>query len=176
VIPPSLTMAAGDAGPLRRYLERGGKIVNFSVPLGVAVRDSAGAVLGDEPARMEPLLGISAKTIDYDENPAGPTELGRAWGIDRTFRGDYPIAPEAVSAVLAADRSGKATAWLQVYRPDRPGAGYVQLWGFGATIERLPIIRAVAEYGLLRKASSGTGRPRSGTSGARRRRASAPAS
>jgi hypothetical protein len=28
------------------------------------------------------------------------------------------------------------------YRQDRLGSGYVQLWGFGATIERLPAIRA----------------------------------
>ena len=151
VIPVSLSSEGSGTGLLRQYLESGGKIVNFSVPLGVAVRDSAGAVLGDEPARLEPLLGVSARTIDYDENPATPTKLGTTWGIDRTFRGDYPIAVEAVSAPLAVDRSGKATAWLQVYRPDRPGSGYVQLWGFGATIERLPAIRAVAEYGLLRR-------------------------
>ncbi|HEX7336165.1 MAG TPA: PQQ-binding-like beta-propeller repeat protein [Gemmatimonadales bacterium] len=151
VIPVNLGPQGSDAGLLRRYLDRGGKIVNFSVPLGVAVRDSAGNVLGDEPARMEPLLGVAAGTIDYDENSATPTKLGRAWGIDRAFRGDYPIAPKAVSEPLAVDRSGKATAWLQVYRPDRPGSGYVQLWGFGATIDRLPVIRAVAEYGLLRR-------------------------
>jgi hypothetical protein len=153
VIPESVAPVGGDTVLLRRYLEAGGKIVNFSVPLGAVVRDSTGAVLGDEPARMEPLLGISAQTVDYDENPAEPTKLGRTWGIDRTVRGDYPIAPEAVSQTLAVDRSGKATAWVQRYRQDRPGSGYVQLWGFGATIERLPAIRAAAEYGLLRAAT-----------------------
>jgi hypothetical protein len=39
---------------------------------------------------------------------------------------------------------------VQTYRPDRPRSGYVQLWGFGATIERLPANRAAAEYALLR--------------------------
>jgi hypothetical protein len=43
---------------------------------------------------------------------------------------------------------------VRVYRSDRPGSGYVQLWGFGATVERLPSIRAAAEYGLLRKVGS----------------------
>jgi hypothetical protein len=38
------------------------------------------------------------------------------------------------------------------YGAGRPGAGYVQLWGLGASVERLPLIRAAAEYGLLRPA------------------------
>jgi hypothetical protein len=48
---------------------------------------------------------------------------------------------------------GAATAWVRNYRPDSPGSGYVQLWAFGATADRLPVIRAVAEYGLLRPAT-----------------------
>jgi len=45
-------------------------------------------------------------------------------------------------------------AWVRVYRPDRPGSGFVQLWGLGATADRLPLVRAAAEYGLLRRATS----------------------
>ena len=44
----------------------------------------------------------------------------------------------------------RSASFFPRYRPDRPGSGYVQLWGFGATIERLPAIRAAAEFGLLR--------------------------
>lgn len=40
---------------------------------------------------------------------------------------------------------------VALYRPDRPWSGNVQLCGFGANIERLPAIRAVAQYGLFRK-------------------------
>ena len=47
---------------------------------------------------------------------------------------------------------GFTTAWVRAFRPDRPGSGFVQLWATGATAERLPVIRAVAEYGLLRPA------------------------
>jgi hypothetical protein len=66
------------------------------------------------------------------------------------LRDDYPLAPTAITYALAVNREGATTAWVEVYRRDRPGSGYVQLWGLGATIERLPIIRAAAEYGLLR--------------------------
>ena len=151
VLPESVAPLLSDTVLLARYLRSGGKIVNFSVPLGAVVRDSTGAVLGDDPKRMEQLLGVAAATLDYDEGAAAPTRAGRAWGIERAFRGDYPISNAAVSEVLAVNRDGMATAWVRNYRPDRPGSGYVQLWGLGATIDRLPAIRAAAEYGLLRR-------------------------
>jgi outer membrane protein assembly factor BamB len=150
VLPASVAPVLADTVLLTRYLKAGGKIVNFSVPLGAVVRDSTGKVLGDDPKRMEQLFGVSATTVDYDEDPAAPTLAGRAWGIDRMFRGDYPIAPAAVTQVLAISARGGASAWVRQYRRDRPASGYVQLWGFGATVERLPMIRAAAEYGLLR--------------------------
>jgi outer membrane protein assembly factor BamB len=150
VLPSGVAPVLADTVLLTRYLKAGGKIVSFGVPLGAVVRDSGGAVLGEEPKRMELLLGVSSATLDYDEDPAQPTPAGLRWGIDRKFRGDYPIAPDAASEALALNPRGAATAWVRVYRPDRPWSGYVQLWGFGATVERLPVIRAVAEYGLLR--------------------------
>jgi eukaryotic-like serine/threonine-protein kinase len=151
-LPPGVAPTLSDTVLLRRYLNAGGKIVNFSVPLGAVVRDSAGTVQGDEPKRMEQLLSVSAATLDYDEGRATPTALGKTWGIERAFRGDYPIAAAAVTP-LALNQDGMATAWVRNYRRDRPGSGYVQLWGLGANIERLPAIRAAAEYGLLRLAS-----------------------
>ncbi len=152
LVPASLAATAEHPGLLRRYLEAGGKIVAFSTPLGSAIRDSTGRVLGDDPGGMEKLLGVPATALDYDQELATPTAAGRRWGIDRRLRGDYPIDPGAVSAVLATDLHGGATAWIKAYHPSRPGAGYVQLWGLGASIERLPLIRAAAEYGLLRPA------------------------
>jgi PQQ-like domain len=152
VLPKSVAPVLADTVLLSRYLKAGGKIVNFSVPLGAVVRDSTGAVLGDDPKRMEQLLGVPAAALDYDEGAAVPTVQGHEWGVHQTFRGDYPLAAKAVSDALALNRDGMATAWVKNYRRDRPASGYVQLWGFGATIERLPAIRAAAEYGLLRRA------------------------
>ena len=152
VLPRSVAPTLADTVLLRRYLNAGGKIVNFSVPLGAVVRDSTGALLGDEPKGIEQLLGVPAATIDYDEGQTTPTAEGKLWGIDRGFRGDYPISVNAVTIPLSLNQSGLATAWVRTYPPNRPGSGYVQLWGFGANIERLPAIRAVAEYGLIRRA------------------------
>jgi hypothetical protein len=111
-------------------------------------------VLGDDPGGTEKLLGIPAAALDYDQDPSVPTEAGRRWGIDRAVTGDYTMDLSAVTEALALDRRGRATAWVKTYGSHRPGVGYVQLWGLGATLDRLPMIRAVAEYGLLRKATT----------------------
>jgi enamine deaminase RidA (YjgF/YER057c/UK114 family) len=103
---------------------------------------------------MEQYVGVSVASVGFEPYAASPTTVGRAWGLTRRVRGSYPLSFSAVSTVLAADESGKASAWVQVYRPDRPGSGFVQLWGLGADAERLPMIRAVAEYGLLRAAAT----------------------
>jgi outer membrane protein assembly factor BamB len=150
LVPSSVAAAPGDSGLIRRYLAAGGKIVAFSTPLGSALRDSTGKVLGDDPGGMEKLLGVPAGALDYDQELATPTAAGRRWGLDQRLRGDYPIEAAAVTTVLATDVHGRATAWVKEYAAGRPGAGYVQLWGLGASVERLPLIRAAAEYGLLR--------------------------
>ncbi len=151
LLPASVAPVLADSVLLMRYLHAGGKVVAFSTPLGSAVRDSAGLVLGDDPGRMEKLLGVPAAALDYDQEISVPTAAGRRWGLDQPMRGDYPIEPGAVSEVLATDVHGRATAWVKDYGAGRPGAGYVQLWGLGASVERLPFIKAAAEYGLLRK-------------------------
>lgn len=153
LLPKSVAPVLADTVLIRRYLDAGGKVVSFSAVLGAAVRDSIGRVLGDDPGGTEKLLGIPAAALDYDQDPAVPTEAGRRWGIDRAVTGDYTMELSTVTEALALDRRGRAAAWVKTYGSHRPGAGYVQLWGLGATVDRLPMIRAVAEYGLLRKAA-----------------------
>jgi hypothetical protein len=152
VLPVEVAPVAADTVLLTRYLRAGGKIVGFGVPLGAVARDSAGRFLGQDPPGMEKLLGVPAASLDYESGPSHPTDEGRRWGVDRVVRGYFQMDPAAAGTPLALDAEGRATAWVHSYRADRPGSGYVQLWGYGASLERLPMIRAVAEYGLLRTA------------------------
>jgi hypothetical protein len=99
---------------------------------------------------MQSLLGFSTASMDFNELGGHPTPAGTEWGITGWHRGDFPIDVAAVSLALSLDEVGQANAWVKTYRTDRPWAGLVQLWGFGATVERLPDIQAAAEYGLLR--------------------------
>jgi outer membrane protein assembly factor BamB len=150
VLPQQVAPVLADTVLLTRYLRAGGKIVSPGVPLGALARDSAGHYLGQDPTGMQKLLGVPSASLDYESGPSRPTEAGRRWGIERTVRGYYQMDPRAVGTPLALDRESKATAWVYSYRPDRRGSGYVQLWGYGASLERLPMIQAAAEYGLLR--------------------------
>lgn len=153
ILPSTVLPEASDTVLFRRYLNAGGKVVWIGEPVAAVARDSLGRPTGMDPLRTERVLGVSMKTLEFDPNAAHPTIVGRRWGLDRWFRGDYPLAASAVGQPLAIDDVGQTTAWVQVYRQDRPGSGFVQLWGMGATADRLPLVRAVAEYGLLRRES-----------------------
>ncbi|MFN8651856.1 MAG: PQQ-binding-like beta-propeller repeat protein [Gemmatimonadales bacterium] len=150
-LPAALLADTGAAGAWQRYLRSGGKIVWLGTIAGSAVYDSTGQFLGNDLPLGRPLTGLPIDSIDFNEDPASPTEEGRRWGLTGTWRGDMPAAPGAVTRVLATDVGGWATVWQIEYRKDRPYAGYLQVFGLGATVERLPMIRAVAEYGLTRR-------------------------
>jgi len=152
-MPSSVIPAPEDTVLLRRYLDAGGKVVWLAGPIGSLVRDSLGRPIAMDPRRTERILGVPYATMEYDQNVGHPTDDGRRWGVDRWFRGAYPLATSAVTKPLVIDELGGTTVWVKTYRPDRPGSGFVQMWGIGATLERLPYVRAVAEYGLLRPAS-----------------------
>ena len=151
-LPDARDSSAAFASTVRRYLESGGKIVWFLEPIGAIGRDSLGRINRFDLRGLTPFAGVSTATMGFDAYTAIPTPAGRAWGLTRAVRGSFPLSPSAVTTPLALDEAGKATAWVQNFRADRPGTGFVQLWGIGTDVERLPMIRAVAEYGILRRA------------------------
>jgi len=150
-LPRNVQSDTGAAGSWQRYLKAGGKIVWLGVLPGTMVFDSTGRFLGNDLPATTPLTGFVVDSTDWNEYPSSPTAEGHRWGLTGHWRGDMPTAPSVVSRALALDSYGWATVWQIEYRRDRPWAGYIQLWGLGATVERLPMIRAVAEYGLVRR-------------------------
>jgi hypothetical protein len=151
VLPAAVAPVMADSVLFVRYLKAGGKVVWLGAPPGSLVHDSTGRLIETENfKRTESLLGVVTTSMDYNELGGHPTAKGREWGITGWFRGDYPIDTSAVSLALAIDEVGQTNAWVRGYDRSRPWSGFIQLWGFGATAERLTDIRAVAEYGLLR--------------------------
>ena len=155
-LPTSVAPVPDDTVLFRRYLESGGKVVWLGGPVGTYILDSLGRPIKEDTTRMTRLIGVSFSQGDFSDNPAHPTDAGRAWGIENWMRGSSALPPSAVTEALTIDEVGKASAWVRSYRADRPGAGFVSLWCMGASVERLPVIRAVAEYGLLRPALPAT--------------------
>ena len=153
ILPAAIAPVMADSVLFVRYLRSGGKVVWLGAPPGSLVHDSAGRLIETENfRRTESLLGVPTASMDYNEHAGHPTAAGQEWGIAGWYRGDYPVNVSAVSVALAVDEVGQANAWVKSYVNDRPWAGFVQLWGFGATVERLSDIQAAAEYGLLRPA------------------------
>ena len=152
VAPKSVMPAISDTVLIRRYLEAGGKVVWLGQPIGVAAHDTAGNVTAYNPDWTGTVLGASMTSLEFDEFNGHPTPLGAQWGIGSALRGGTPIKVGGPIRALTLDALGAASCWVREYRADRPGSGFVQLWGLGTTIDRLPYIRAVAEYGLLKKA------------------------
>lgn len=150
-LPETIRADTGRNGRWQRYLAAGGKIVWLGPLPGALVWDSAGTPLGHDLSLARGLAGLETDSTDWNEYPSRPTAEGERWGLHGQWRGDMPTAPSVVTRVLATDTDGWATAWQVSFRADRPWAGYVQLWGLGATVERLPMVRAAAEYGLLRR-------------------------
>jgi len=151
VAPTSVLPVVADTVLIRRYLNAGGKVVWLGQPVGIAAHDTAGNIVAYDPARTGTVLGIPVESFDFDGFNAHPTADGRRWGLEAAVRGATPVSPKAVTRALTVDELGNTSAWVREYRPDRPGSGFVQLWGLGASLDRLPYVRAVAEYGLLRK-------------------------
>jgi hypothetical protein len=150
-LPRNVLSDTGSKGIWQRYLKAGGKIVWLGTLPGSPVFDSAGVFQGNDLEATTPLTGFKVDSSDWNESPSSPTAEGKRWGLSGHWRGDMPAAPSVVSRVLALNSEGWATVWQLEYRKDRPYAGYLQVLGLGATVERLPMIRAVAEYGLLRR-------------------------
>jgi hypothetical protein len=111
-LPRSVAPVRSDTVLVRRYLDAGGKIVSLGRPLGVIVHDSTGKAVDLDFANVERILGIPSATFDYDPNTAHPTDEGKKWGLTTWVRGNFPIAPSAVTRVLARDRDGLTTAWV----------------------------------------------------------------
>jgi eukaryotic-like serine/threonine-protein kinase len=148
------SLKASGVAILRQYLESGGKVVWLSAPAGMLLHDSSGKVVGRDPEGVMRLLGVSLKTLNPCELAGSPTVDGHRWGLNDWFSGRYLLSPAAVTYTLDLDEIGMTSSWVKKYQRDRPGSGYVQLWGFGASAERLATIRAITEYGLLRQADT----------------------
>jgi outer membrane protein assembly factor BamB len=157
VLPRTVVPVVADTVLFRRYLNAGGKVVWIGPPPGFESRDSTYQLIEPRADDMETLIGIPRAFGDYGTDAAYPRAEGRAWGIDRWMPGKFIMHVGPLMHAFAADDSGATTVWVRPFRADRVGSGFVQLWGVGGDIQRLPMIRAAAEYGLLSPAKEPEG-------------------
>jgi outer membrane protein assembly factor BamB len=106
---------AVDAVALRRFLDGGGVLVLIGPDPVIYSFDSEGAPQGVDPEKEKAAFGLDQadKARDYGYNFSTFTPAARGLGLTGHFVTIGWARPEQVSTVLAADRSGMATAWTK---------------------------------------------------------------
>lgn len=146
---PEAVAAGGNAAPLRRYLEAGGKVVWLGVPPLIRQRDPAtGRLPGLAEIRWtatDTLLGVAQTGAIFDLFGARATAAGAVWGLGdeprltRWSTADHRVQP------LVVDENGRAAAWVRSYGGP-PGTGFVHIWKHGIPGEDLAEVYRAAEY------------------------------
>jgi outer membrane protein assembly factor BamB len=136
-------------GRLRRYLEAGGKVVWTGFPPWSLERDSAGQAVRIDHGRHRRILDLDLSRGETGEYGARPTDEGRRWGLTGPVLSTTALAPAPSVTALARDELGRIAAGVRSYGGPE-GTGFVILFGQGAPWDRLPAIRAAAEYGIVR--------------------------
>ena len=144
---PAAAIGGGTGSPLRRFMERGGKVVWLGYLPGYLARDSAGNVTGVDTAAAEELLDVDLSVWHGDLHDVQPTEAGRRWGLTSNWVGQGQTDPDAVDEVLALDEVGRAVAWVRTYGGP-PGSGFVQARASLSPALLWQVLQ-VAEHGVI---------------------------
>ncbi|WP_221032602.1 PQQ-binding-like beta-propeller repeat protein [Actomonas aquatica] len=143
-------------GPLRAYLEAGGKVV---MPWGVPNKvtfNADGSFKAYDLSIAERFLGVKVLGFEDSGNYAATaTQTGRNWGLPASTKTTFayldPTSYERVTA-LAIDEYGRPSAWVRNFRADRPTSGWVAFlpsaFGVPFTAEQLALLERVAGYGI----------------------------
>lgn len=114
-----LAGAKSATGPLRQYLNAGGRVVWPGVPPLIWPRDTLHdgvSLLAVNRKLTQDLLGVSHQGGNFDARPvANVTPSGKAWGLSGWFTANWAADPASVSEVLALDDQGHAVAWTERY-------------------------------------------------------------
>ncbi len=155
-LPPPLG-DGGDSAPLRRFLDKGGKVVWLGYPPTLYRLDAAGASIESyDLTRPTNLLGVDLSSFNTDTYGAEVTDLGRLWGLRRGWVGEGSVTAAKPSEILARNEVGDAMAWARNYGGPT-GTGFVLLPPT-TDASRLNEYRWVAEFGVTWSGRSGDSR------------------
>ncbi len=155
LIPDSTIGETPESGPLRAYLEAGGKVVwPWGIPNQVTF-NADGSFRVYDPTVAERLLDIDVLGFEDSGNYfARATQTGRNWGLPARTKTTFAfLEPTDTAAVtpLAFDEYGRVGAFVKTF-VDRPGTGWVAYlpsgYGVPFTDEQLELLRRVADYGM----------------------------
>ena len=154
LIPSAVVGVEPSTGPMRRYLEAGGKVVWSAGAPNQYKFDNAGNFLGFSPEIPRRLLEV--EFLDFEDSGnyfSRSTQAGRNWGLPGSLKTSYAVLKEAAKGLtaLATDEYGRVTAFVKQFNP-RVGSGWVSIApnGYGVPMkpEELKLIEHAASYTL----------------------------
>jgi outer membrane protein assembly factor BamB len=152
-IPPDVIGADPSRGPLRRYLESGGKVVwPWGLPNKVTFT-TRGEFAAYDPGVATRLLGLEFLEFEDSGNYfSRATQAGRNWGLPAWLKTTFAsLENDRQVTVLATDELGRTSAFVKSFH-SRPGSGWVTFRpsGFNVPITEteLESLERVATYTL----------------------------
>jgi len=155
LIPEAVLGADPATGPLRSYLNAGGKVVWASGAPNRYKFDASGQFLGFSAQTPRLLLGLDF--LDFEDSGnyyARATQLGRNWGLANSLKTSYAVLKESAARdvlPLAIDEYGRVSAFVKSFVP-RPGTGWISLspTGFGVAMspDQMQTLEHIASYTL----------------------------
>ena len=140
-----------EASSLRKYLNKGGRVVICGLNPVVARYDANKNLNGFNFLLADSVLGIKYGPNDLRSHkgiyPAFATETGKEWGIKKSWISSLGLDPYKVDLVLGKDENGMAAAWVKKYHTSK-GSGFIQIWLEQEGADDLSYILRVAEYGF----------------------------
>ncbi|MDF2970335.1 MAG: hypothetical protein K0R61_785 [Microvirga sp.] len=149
---PSAVIGADPArGPMRRYLESGGKVLwPWGLPNKVTF-DESGEFLAYDPGVAARMLDVEFLGFEDTGNYfSRVTQAGRNWGMPAWLKTTFASLKAGTHVtVLAVDEYGRAGAFVKSFHP-RPGSGWVTFRASGfnvpITSAELESLERVASY------------------------------
>jgi outer membrane protein assembly factor BamB len=149
-IPPNIVGEKPENGMIRRYLEKGGKIIWPGSPPNFFSFDKGKPRLDETIA--ERMLGVDISRPEESGNYySQATQTGLNWGLRSWLTITYAIVEPGGVTPLAYDEYNRVSAWLKKFN-ERSGSGFVscRTWGWYANVhdEDLELIYNLAVYGM----------------------------
>jgi outer membrane protein assembly factor BamB len=152
-IPRSAMGADPSSGPLRKYLESGGKVMwLWGVPNKYEF-DEHGKFVANDPSVAAQLLDVEFLAFEDSGNYFNkPTQTGRNWGMPAWLTTTFASLKNADGVTaLAHDEFGRVGPFLKSFHP-RVGSGWVSFGptGFGTPITQreLHTLERIASYAM----------------------------
>lgn len=152
VIPQELITPKADEGPLRKYLETGGKVVWMGDVPNFYQTDEY------DNFKRDPTAGSLLIDVNFTVPTEGgnymskASQEGRNWGLPSWFKSTASTVEASGDIVsLAYDEFGRISAWYKSFHP-RTASGFVscRTWAWSVPIRdsQMEMVYKVAIYGL----------------------------